>query len=145
MAFPLLAILPALEKVLDRVIPDKATAALAKVELWKLEHEGEFRRAEHELKLVQTQTDTNKVEAGSASFFVAGWRPAVGWVGVLGLSYQFLLQPILSWASTVWGVPVPPALDLGDLITIVSGMLGLGAMRTAEKFKGVAAGLEKPK
>ena len=41
------------------------------------------------------QTEVNKVEAGHASVFVSGWRPAIGWIGVLALSYQFILYPIL--------------------------------------------------
>jgi predicted Na+-dependent transporter len=59
-------------------------------------------------------------------------------VCVLGLAYQFLVQPLLAWGSGVWAVPLPPNLDLGDLLTLLGGMLGLGSLRTAEKFKGVA-------
>ncbi len=143
MAFPLLALLPALEKVLDRVIPDKTAAAAAKMELYKMEHEGEFRRAELDLRVSGAQTDINKVEAGSGLFFVAGWRPAVGWVCVATMATNFLAVPLLSWLSHVLGIEPPPSLKLDDLWPVLMGMLGLGAMRTVEKLKGVEAGMTK--
>lgn len=91
------------------------------------------------------QVEVNKIEAGSASLFVAGWRPAVGWVGVAAMAYQFLLYPFLCWGwaamqAAGW-VPVamtpPPPLDTDALWVILSGILGLGVYRTAEKVKGV--------
>lgn len=92
------------------------------------------------------QVEINKIEAGSASLFVAGWRPGVGWVGVAAMAYQFLLYPFLCWgwaAMQAAGVvpalmPPPPPLDTDALWVILSGILGLGVYRTAEKVKGVA-------
>lgn len=92
------------------------------------------------------QVEINKIEAGSTSLFVAGWRPGVGWVGVAAMAYQFLLYPFLCWGwaamqAAGW-VPAsmtpPPPLDTDALWVILSGILGLGVYRTAEKVKGVA-------
>lgn len=92
------------------------------------------------------QVEINKIEAGNASLFVAGWRPGVGWVGVAAMAYQFLLYPFLCWGwaamQAAGGVPAamapPPPLDTDALWVILSGILGLGVYRTAEKVKGVA-------
>ena len=78
------------------------------------------------------QIDVNKQEAAHPSIFVAGWRPAIGWVGAIGLGYSFVIAPFISIFTTV------PELDTGSLMTLVLSMLGIGAQRTYEKVKGVA-------
>jgi hypothetical protein len=93
------------------------------------------------------QVDINKIEAASSSLFVSGWRPAVGWVGVFGLAYQFLGYPVMQWGwSFLQGVdiipkelPAPPNLDVEQLLVLLSGLLGFGGMRSFEKHKGVAS------
>lgn len=80
------------------------------------------------------QVEINKQEAAHPSVFVAGWRPAVGWVGVLGLFWTFLLSPFLDIF-----VDQMPVIDTDNLMTLVLGMLGLGGMRSFEKIKGVGA------
>ena len=93
------------------------------------------------------QVDVNKIEAENPNLFVSGWRPAVGWVGVLGLAYQFLGYPLMQW---VWafgqgvdlipkGLTPPPDLQTDQLMVLLSGLLGFGGMRSFEKSKGVAA------
>jgi hypothetical protein len=79
---------------------------------------------------------TNLEEAKHPSVFVAGWRPAVGWVCTVGLAYEFLLQPLAAWISAIAAVPTPPTLDTQSLITLLGGMLGLGIARTVEGVKG---------
>lgn len=91
------------------------------------------------------QTEINKVEAASSSLFVVGWRPAVGWVGVAAMAYQFVLYPFLVWGWALlqaagWISPMlhsPPILPTEALWVILSGILGLGAYRSVEKVKGV--------
>lgn len=125
-------------KVLDRVLPDPQQKAAAQLELLKLQQAGEFKNLEADLQMAMGQLEVNRIEAASADFFRGGWRPAVGWCCVLGLVYTYLGQPLLAWASGIWGWPVPPSLDLGDLIVLLGGMLGLGGMRTFERVKGKA-------
>jgi len=88
----------------------------------------------------QAQMAVNAVEARHRSIFVAGWRPFVGWVCGIALAYQYIMHPILSWIVTITvDVPVyPPEIDLSTMMPVLLGMLGLGALRTAEKVKKVA-------
>lgn len=88
--------------------------------------------------LIQGQLEINKAEAEHKSIFVAGWRPAIGWVGAAALAYQFLLYPLLTWALVLSGSEVSPP-DLGDtdaLYPIILGMLGIGGMRSFDKSRG---------
>lgn len=138
MAFGLDDIIGAGLNIINKFIPDPAQKAQAAYEMAQLQQQKEFKNLDAEIQVMQAQTDTNKVEAASSSFFVAGWRPAVGWVCVTGLAYQYLGDPLLTWGSAIWHLPTPPSLDLGTLITLLMGMLGLGAARTVEKLNGVA-------
>lgn len=86
---------------------------------------------------LQGQLDTNKQEAASSSMFVAGWRPFIGWICGTGLGVQFIVNPLFTWFAALAKHPVQfPSLDLGTLMTLLFGMLGLGAMRTYEKTQG---------
>ena len=96
--------------------------------------------------LLQGQMDVNKVEAASSSLFVAGWRPAIGWIGAVALGYQFLLYPLLVWTWALLqarglvpgSLQPPPILDTDALWVVLTGMLGIAGARTVEKIKGVA-------
>jgi hypothetical protein len=93
--------------------------------------------------LVQGQLEINKVEAQHGSIFVAGWRPAVGWICGIALGWNFVVHPMLLWlAFAVPDIPIDlstaPQLDTGELMTVLLGMLGLGGLRTYEKRVGVA-------
>ncbi len=118
--------------VINKIWPDPAQQAQAQLAFAQLQQSGE-------LAAMIAQTDINKVEAANASVFVSGWRPAVGWTCVSGLVYTFVGWPLATWASGIWHFPVPPNLDMGTLITLLGGMLGLGGLRTYEKINGVAA------
>lgn len=112
-------------------------------------------------QLMQGQMAINQAEAQHSSVFVAGWRPAIGWVGAAALAYQFLVYPMLVW---LWAllqakgvipchvdpalIPVekiaqctfrePPELSADALWVIISGMLGIAGMRSFDKAKGTA-------
>jgi len=85
----------------------------------------------HAQELLKGQLEVNKVEAAHNSLFVAGWRPAIGWICGLALLYSTLLSPILG----IWFTVTP--VDSSLLTTVLMGMLGLGALRTVEKTKNV--------
>ncbi len=93
------------------------------------------------LSVMQTsdaaQVEVNKLEAQHGNLFVAGWRPALGWVFVLGAAYTVLAQPVLTWASVNFGWIAPPALEGEAMWSMLAGMLGLGAYRTYERVAGV--------
>ena len=114
--------------------------------------EKERRQLDLEEKKIDQATDlaqieVNKVEAASSSVFVAGWRPAIGWIGAAALAYQFLAYPIFLWVwtylqGTGWipkELQPPPVLKADELWVILSGILGIAGMRSFEKTKGVAA------
>ena len=93
---------------------------------------------EIEAKLKEKQLDINKVEAGHRSIFVSGWRPFLGWVSGLSIGYVYLFQPLLDMILQMFGVEVNwVVLDLGQLMPLILGMLGLGGLRSFEKAKGL--------
>lgn len=105
----------------------------------------EMLAAQIESKAIEAQAHINAIEAAHPNAFVSGWRPAVGWVCAGALAYNFILRHLIVWGGGIictamnWApIPTPPSPDFGDLFTILAGMLGLGAMRSFEKFKGVA-------
>lgn len=94
----------------------------------------ELSMAELEGKIQESQAKINEIEAASTSFFVSGWRPAIGWICASAIGMNFLIFPILKLIPKF----VVPAIDTEQLWPLVLGMLGLGTMRTAEKFKDKA-------
>ena len=93
---------------------------------------------EIDAKLKEKQLDINKAEASHRSVFVSGWRPFLGWVSGLSIGYVYLFQPILDMILQMFGVQVDwVVLDLGQLMPLVLGMLGLGGLRSFEKAKGL--------
>lgn len=85
------------------------------------------------------QLEINKQEAAHRSVFVAGWRPFIGWCCGLGVLYSFFLRPLLTWVLLVIdaGLPALPELDGEELAAMISGLLGLGGLRSWEKTRGV--------
>ena len=137
MAGPLLALLPtllpAITEVLDRVVPDQAAAAKAKLEM-------ETKLLEAATAQAGQQAAINQVEAGHMSIFVSGWRPFIGWVCGAGLAWAFVVAPMLGWLLPAAGVVAAlPVLQMEYLLELVVAMLGLGALRSFEKMRGVAA------
>lgn len=133
------ALIPVLGTVIDKILPDPQAAAEAKLRALEMAQKGELAVLDADMRLALGQMEVNKVEA-STDLFRGGWRPAVGWVCVIGLGYQFILQPLLPWIVTVAGGHVPPlpAIDNETLMVLLTGMLGLGGLRTFERVKGRA-------
>ena len=130
-------VIPAITQVLDKIIPDPQAAADAKLKALELAQKGDLAALDAELRLALGQLEVNKAEA-TTDMFRGGWRPAVGWVCVVGLAYQFVLQPVLPWLVALFGAQVPPlpAIDNESLMALLTGMLGLGGLRTLERVKG---------
>lgn len=129
-----------LSKGIDKIFPDKNEANKVKLEMLRLQQEGEFKELDLEFKAAANQIAVNLKEAENPSVFVSGWRPAVGWVCVLAYAFNYLALPFLNWASK-WAdasAPAIVALETGELTTLMFGMLGIGGLRTFEKIKKVA-------
>lgn len=118
--------------LLDRFFPDEEARRQAEADFMVMIAKGDMAQA-------LAQIEVNAKEASSPSTFVAGWRPAVGWIGAFGLFYATIGQGLLVWASGIWHFPPPPAVDTDTLVYILGSMLGIGGLRSYEKIKGVAA------
>ena len=125
-------LVPLVGDVLDRFFPDKEKAAQAKREI-------ESQLTDHLAKIDLAQLQVNKEEAKSRNVFIAGWRPFVGWTCGLALCWTYILQPIAQFVLAQTGNLIDlPALDMSTMMPVLLGMLGLGGLRSFEKFKKVS-------
>lgn len=130
------ALLPGLFDLVGKLFPDPAAKAEAQRKLLELQQAGELKELDAALQTQLAQVDLNKAEAQSLSRFNSGWRPFIGWVCGSALVYQYIVRPLLTWGAALIGHAeiIAPELDMGDIITIMLGMLGLGTLRTVEKI-----------
>jgi len=113
--------------LLDKFIEDKDQKA-------RLAHDLATMADEHAQELAKGQLEVNKAEAAHKSLFVAGWRPAVGWVCVLGMFGNFITIPFSNFVLALIGIDIViPLVPLETMMPVLMGMLGLGAMRSYEK------------
>ena len=125
-------LLPLVGDVLDRFFPDKEKAEQAKREI-------ESRFTDHLAKIDLAQLEVNKEEAKSRNVFIAGWRPFIGWTCGLALCWTYILQPMAQFVLAQTGHLIDlPGLDMSAMMPVLLGMLGLGGLRSFEKFKGVS-------
>ncbi len=119
-------------KLLDKVIEDKDQKAKLAHELATMAD-----KLAHEQQLAQMAI--NKEEASSGSIFKGGWRPCIGWICGIAFGYHFVLQPVIIFIVVLIGMDIPelPSFDMGTLLTVLGGMLGIGGLRTYEKQKGL--------
>ena len=140
---------------LEKLFPDPTKRAEELRKLEELRQRGDLAELQAYVTLVTGQLEINKAEAKSGSLFVAGWRPAVGWVGAVGLACAFIPKAIavtILWSIQAWvmmdgcldstacdiatyALPPFPELGLTDLIGILGGILGIGGMRSFDKVK----------
>ena len=110
-------------------IPDPARAAEAERALLEKAMDQDFQER-------LAQLDINKAEAQSSSAFTSGWRPGAGWVCVIGLAYTFLARPLLTWAGGWIGIAAPPPIDNTELMALLGALLGIGTLRSMDKWRG---------
>jgi hypothetical protein len=122
---------PALS-LLEKVIPDKKQRE-------KLAHELATMAERHAHEVALAQIEVNRTEAASNSLFKGGWRPFLGWVCGGAFAYHFVLQPVIVFLIVAFGGELPelPKFEMEALMTVLFGMLGLGGLRSFEKYKGV--------
>ena len=118
--------------LLDKFIEDKDQKA-------KLAHEIATMGEKHAQEAMLAQLEINKAEAASGSLFKGGWRPFVGWTCGIAFAYHFVLQPLLIFVFAYIGLETPdlPKFDVGTLLPVLGGMLGIGGLRSYEKTKGL--------
>ena len=105
----------------------------------KLAHDLATMADKHAQQIALAQIEVNKAEAASGSLFKGGWRPAVGWVCAIAFAYHFIIKDLIIFGASFAGAELPelPEFDMGTLLTVLGGMLGIGGLRTYEKQKGI--------
>ncbi len=127
------AVLPSVMEVAGRFLPED------KEKRKEAEREIEAQLTTHLANIDLAQLDVNKTEAAHRSVFIAGWRPFIGWSLGFSLAWTYLCQPILTFALIQAGYGVElPSLDMAEMMPVLMGMLGLGGLRTFEKYKSVS-------
>ena len=127
------SLLPAVTDVIGRFLPeDKEKRAAA-------EREIEKQLATHLARIDLAQLEINKQEAAHRNIFVAGWRPFIGWSCGIAMCYAYIIQPITIFVLAQTGNLVSlPTLDLSEMMPVLLGMLGLGGLRSFEKYKKIS-------
>lgn len=125
------ALLPIVNRVLD-FIPDPAAKQKAELEM-------RSQLLDIVTKESESQAEINKIEAGSTNVFVSGWRPMIGWVCATSFGWFYLGEPMSTWILAIVGVHADlPVFDKGGLMELLYAMLGMGALRSFDKWKGTA-------
>jgi hypothetical protein len=132
------ALIPVASSLIERLFPDPKEAERAKLELLKMEQEGELQRLAVSKELALGQVEINKAEAQTGNMFIGGWRPMIGWICAGAIGYQYIINPLVAWYAMNNGLTTPPSVPSDDLFELVMLMLGVAGLRTFEKFKGVA-------
>jgi len=124
---------------IEKLFPDANKRAEEMRKLEELRQNGNLAQLNAHVKLMLAQINVNLEQAKSKSMFVAGSRPFIIWVCGLGLAFQYLLHPLFIWVwafASMEGIP-PPPLDMGTMMPLLLGLLGLGTMRSVDKKNGV--------
>ena len=116
--------------LLDKIVPDAGERAKLAHEIATLAE-----RQAHEIALAQIEV--NKTEAASDDRYKSRWRPTIGYICAAAFAWHFVGQPVAIFFIALNGIEVPPlpAFDMGTLLTVLGGLLGLGTLRTVEKIK----------
>ena len=126
------AILPGVTDIIGRFLPEDKEARA------KAEREIEQQLSTHLARIDIAQLEVNKEEAKSRNVFIAGWRPFIGWTCGIALCWTYILQPIAQFVLAQTGHLIDlPGLDMSTMMPVLLGMLGLGGLRTWEKYKGL--------
>ena len=138
---PLTAALDIGGKLIDKLWPDPAQRDVAKLKLLELQQSGELALLAAETQLAKGQIEVNAVEAANPRLFVSGGRPFIIWVCGLALAYAAIIEPIARFVAKVvyFYSGDFPEIDTMLTLQLLLGLLGLGGMRSFEKFKGVAS------
>ena len=132
-------------KLIDRFMPNKAEAEMAKLELAKMAMGGELTKLiegskltmahlDQDARIAEAQAAINKADAESGNWIQTNWRPMFGWVCVAAFAWAYVVGPILHFILTTSGVACSlPETEMEVLLPALFGLLGFGAYRTYEK------------
>lgn len=113
-----------IKDVADKIWPDPTIRAQYLIQVQTLDNQ-----------LANGQAAINQVEAGNASLFVSGWRPFIGWTCGIAFAYHMIIVPLVQYYAAFKGITYTmPIFNDTLLSTTLTGMLGLGALRTVENL-----------
>lgn len=133
----------AAKTLVERLVPDPAAKAAAQLAIEEALTARDTTATNAAMEIAKAQATVNLAEAQGNDRYSARWRPTAGWVCVAGLAYAFVLGPILTWLTGIIGaaigaaLPAAPLIEVGQLMVLLTGMLGLGVQRTVERTQGV--------
>ena len=126
---------PLFGKVVDKVFPDPAAAAAAKLKLFELQQSGELAQLTAGTTLATAQIRVDQAEAASADK-MEHWRGGLGWVCTFAYGWNFVALPMAEFAAIAAGHPITfPKIDIQPLAALTLGMLGLGTMHVYQTVK----------
>jgi hypothetical protein len=136
---PITALFETGKMAIERIWPDPIRRAEEMRKLEEMKQTGDLARLDAHVKLMLGQLEVNKAEAQHKSIFVAGWRPAVGWVCVSVLAFNYIGVYLLEFAVAFMDKPpaAPTRFDMTELWPVLIGMLGIGTMRSVDKRNNV--------
>lgn len=134
---PVSAVAGLVSGVIARVWPDPVEREKAQAALEAAKQSGALAEVSEKFRLDLEQARANTAEARSSSVWVAGWRPAVGWICAGALAWQWIVLPLLQSAAALLHFAfVAPAIDAARLDSLLMALLGLGSLHTVENVKG---------
>lgn len=119
--------------IVGKFFPDKTQEEKDKMALIMIQAQGDISNSLGQLQV-------NQAEASNPSLFVSGWRPFVGWVCGAACGWNWVGLPLAKFgmACAHRTLDIAPA-DITQMLPLLMGLLGMGALRTYEKTQGVAA------
>lgn len=136
---PLDALFELGKSAIDKIWPDPIKRAEEYRLLEQMKQDGDLARLQSHTSILLAQIKVNEESAKHPSVFVSGARPAAIWAGVFSMSWAGIIHPLLTWVwafAEMSGNP-PPLIESTALSAIVTGLLGVGTMRSYDKSKGV--------
>jgi hypothetical protein len=124
-------VVKAVGDTMDKLSTSEEERREKETELLKAQREYDYLEAKLIADQNIAQAEINKAEAATGNLFIAGWRPAIGWVGAIALFYQFILYPMLLWLP----FKPPEPLDYTLLYPLITGMLGIAGLRSFDKTR----------
>ncbi len=133
----LLALIPSVLQIVNKVIPDKSAAAKIQGEILLLQAKGEFSTIENQFNINLKQLEINSAEASNPNAPKFGWRSLVGYGCALAFLVNFVALPVLSYLLALFNVTAPGLVqfDMSSIIALLTGMLGIGGMKTYENYQ----------
>ena len=137
---PVTALVEAGMMAISRIWPDPVQQATEVRKLEELRQRGDLAELSSHVNLMLAQIKVNEESAKHPSVFVSGARPAAIWAGVFSMSWSGIIHPLLTWVwafASMEGNP-PPLIESTALGAIVTGLLGIGSMRSYDKAQGTS-------